>query len=206
MTPADRGAGEILITSIDRDGTMTGYDLALVERVARAVNLPVIASGGAGNYEHMRQAIQDAGVDDDDVSNERTGIIMGSGGPSTRAIVEAADVTREKGARRVGPFAVPKAMSSTNSATLATPRPTAAIRTTSASTGSARTTCPTDVRVCKARNVSNCKFAHDRGASRMWRSAPRPEKLGRGCLLGGLRAGFRQSQSRFLLARPSIGL
>jgi cyclase len=59
---ADRGAGEILITSIDRDGTMTGYDLALVERVARAVNLPVIASGGAGNYEHMRQAIQDAGA------------------------------------------------------------------------------------------------------------------------------------------------
>lgn len=57
-----RGAGEILITSIDRDGTMTGYDLELVERVARAVNLPVIASGGAGNYEHMRQAIQEAGA------------------------------------------------------------------------------------------------------------------------------------------------
>lgn len=59
---ADRGAGEILITSIDRDGTMQGYDLELVERVVRAVNLPVIASGGAGNYEHMRQAIQDAGA------------------------------------------------------------------------------------------------------------------------------------------------
>lgn len=58
----DRGAGEILITSIDRDGTMQGYDLALVERVAKAVNLPVIASGGAGNYEHMRQAIQEAGA------------------------------------------------------------------------------------------------------------------------------------------------
>src|SRR5688500_8715996 len=77
--------------------------------------------GAAWNYIAMRQAIQDSGLEKDEVSNERTGIIMGSGGPSTRAIVEAADVTREKGARRVGPFAVPKAMSSTNSATLATP-------------------------------------------------------------------------------------
>lgn len=57
-----RGAGEILLTSIDRDGTMQGYDLALVEQVVRAVNVPVIASGGAGNYEHMRQAIQEAGA------------------------------------------------------------------------------------------------------------------------------------------------
>ena len=54
------------------------------------------------------------------MSNERTGIIMGSGGPSTRAIVEAADTARSKGPKRVGPFAVPKAMSSTPSATLAT--------------------------------------------------------------------------------------
>jgi cyclase len=58
----DRGAGEILITSIDRDGTMQGYDLALIDQVVRAVNLPVIASGGAGNYEHMRQAIQTSGA------------------------------------------------------------------------------------------------------------------------------------------------
>lgn len=57
-----RGAGEILITSIERDGTMQGYDLSLIEQVAHAVNLPVIASGGAGNYEHMRQAICDAGA------------------------------------------------------------------------------------------------------------------------------------------------
>jgi 3-oxoacyl-[acyl-carrier-protein] synthase-1 len=77
--------------------------------------------GAAWNYLAMRQAIQDSGLDKDEISNDRTGIIMGSGGPSTRAIVEAADVTREKGARRVGPFAVPKAMSSTNSATLAIP-------------------------------------------------------------------------------------
>ena len=58
----DRGAGEILITSIERDGTMQGYDLALIERVARAVNLPVIAAGGAGSYEHLREAVQDAGA------------------------------------------------------------------------------------------------------------------------------------------------
>jgi 3-oxoacyl-[acyl-carrier-protein] synthase-1 len=77
--------------------------------------------GAQWNYIAMAQAIQDAGLEPDEVSNERTGIIMGSGGPSTRAIVDAADVTRSKGARRVGPFAVPKAMSSTNSATLATP-------------------------------------------------------------------------------------
>lgn len=57
-----RGAGEILLTSIERDGTMTGYDLAMIERVVTAVNIPVIASGGAGSYEHMRQAIQDAGA------------------------------------------------------------------------------------------------------------------------------------------------
>jgi cyclase len=57
-----RGAGEILVTSIDRDGSMHGYDLELIEQIARAVNLPVIASGGAGNYEHMRQAIQEAGA------------------------------------------------------------------------------------------------------------------------------------------------
>lgn len=57
-----RGAGEILLTSIERDGTMQGYDLPLIESVARRVNVPVIASGGAGTYEHMRQAIQEAGA------------------------------------------------------------------------------------------------------------------------------------------------
>jgi 3-oxoacyl-[acyl-carrier-protein] synthase-1 len=68
----------------------------------------------------MDQAIRDSGLEESHVSNERTGIIMGSGGPSTRAIVEAADVTRSKGPKRVGPFAVPKAMCSTASAALAT--------------------------------------------------------------------------------------
>ncbi len=80
-----------------------------------------MGGGAAWNYVAMRQAIQDAGLEENEVSNERTGLIMGSGGPSTRSIVEAADVAREKGPKRVGPFAVPKAMCSTNSATLATP-------------------------------------------------------------------------------------
>jgi 3-oxoacyl-[acyl-carrier-protein] synthase-1 len=76
--------------------------------------------GTAWNHVAMDQAIRDAGLDESDISNERTGIIMGSGGPSTRTIVESADITRSKGPKRVGPFAVPKAMSSTASATLAT--------------------------------------------------------------------------------------
>ncbi|KZL00711.1 3-oxoacyl-[acyl-carrier-protein] synthase 1 [Pseudovibrio sp. Ad5] len=80
-----------------------------------------MGEGAAWNYIAMEQAIEDAGLSEDLVTNDRTGLIMGSGGPSTKAIVEAADITREKGPRRIGPTAVPKAMSSTNSATLATP-------------------------------------------------------------------------------------
>jgi len=68
----------------------------------------------------MQQAIDDSGLTDDMISNNRTGIIAGSGGPSAMEIVRAADITREKGPKRIGPFAVPKAMSSTVSATLAT--------------------------------------------------------------------------------------
>src|SRR5216683_1124251 len=64
--------------------------------------------------------IRDAGLEQKEISHAKTGIIMGSGGPSTRTIVAAADTTRSKGPKRVGPFAVPKAMSSTASATLAT--------------------------------------------------------------------------------------
>ena len=59
---ADRGAGEILITSIERDGTMQGYDLALIRAVVAAVDIPVIASGGAGNYQHMVEAVTQAGA------------------------------------------------------------------------------------------------------------------------------------------------
>ena len=76
--------------------------------------------GTAWNHVAMDQAILDSGLEASDISNERTGIIMGSGGPSTRTLIEAADTTRTKGPKRVGPFAVPKAMSSTASATLAT--------------------------------------------------------------------------------------
>jgi 3-oxoacyl-[acyl-carrier-protein] synthase-1 len=79
-----------------------------------------LGGGAAWNHVAMEQAIRDAGLEQNEISNEMTGIIMGSGGPSTRAIVEAADVTRSKGPKRVGPFAVPKAMSSTTSATLGT--------------------------------------------------------------------------------------
>src|SRR5437763_1940475 len=82
--------------------------------------LRFLGTGAAWNHIAMEQAIRDAGLEESDISNERTGIIMGSGGPSTRTIVEAADITRSKGPKRVGPFAVPKAMSSTASATLAT--------------------------------------------------------------------------------------
>ncbi len=80
-----------------------------------------MGEGSAWNYIAMRQAVQDSGLEKSDIVNERTGLIMGSGGPSTRAIIEAADIAREKGPKRIGPFAVPKAMSSTASATLATP-------------------------------------------------------------------------------------
>jgi 3-oxoacyl-[acyl-carrier-protein] synthase-1 len=69
----------------------------------------------------MEEAIADSGLEESDVTNERTGLIMGSGGPSMKNMVQAVDTMREKNAKRVGPFVVPKVMSSTNSATLATP-------------------------------------------------------------------------------------
>ena len=80
-----------------------------------------MGDGAAYNYVALEQAIADAGLSEAEVSNERTGLIMGSGGPSTRNQVLAADIAREKGPKKVGPFMVPRAMSSTNSATLATP-------------------------------------------------------------------------------------
>ena len=79
-----------------------------------------LGGGAAWNHVAMEQAIRDSGLEEAEVSNERAGIVMGSGGPSCRAIIEAADTARSKGPKRVGPFAVPKAMSSTASATLAT--------------------------------------------------------------------------------------
>ena len=92
-------------------------DLDQIDRKARRF----MGDGAAWNYISMQQAIADSGLEESDVKNDRTGLIMGSGGPSTRTLVAAADTTREKGPKRVGPFAVPAVMSSTNSATLATP-------------------------------------------------------------------------------------
>ncbi|MGE3148169.1 MAG: beta-ketoacyl-ACP synthase I [Pseudorhodoplanes sp.] len=91
-----------------------------VEEVIDRRAMRFLGGGAAYNHIAMEQAIRDAGLAESDVSNERTGIIMGSGGPSTRTVVEAADTARSKGPKRVGPFAVPKAMSSTASATLST--------------------------------------------------------------------------------------
>jgi 3-oxoacyl-[acyl-carrier-protein] synthase-1 len=92
----------------------------LAEMVDRRA-MRFLSKGGGWNHVAMQQAIDDAGLKEDEITNERTGIIMGSGGPSTSTIVEAADITRKNNSpKRVGPFAVPKAMSSTASATLAT--------------------------------------------------------------------------------------
>jgi 3-oxoacyl-[acyl-carrier-protein] synthase-1 len=79
-----------------------------------------LGGGAAWNHVAMEQAIRDSGLEANEISNERTGIVMGAGGPSTRSIVEAADITRSKGPKRVGPFGVPKSMSSSPSASLAT--------------------------------------------------------------------------------------
>ncbi|HEY7242492.1 MAG TPA: beta-ketoacyl-ACP synthase I [Xanthobacteraceae bacterium] len=89
---------------------------AIVDRRA----MRFLGGGAAWNHVAMVQAIRDAGLEPHEISHEMTGIIMGSGGPSTRAIVDAADTARSKSPKRVGPFAVPKAMSSTASATLGT--------------------------------------------------------------------------------------
>lgn len=79
-----------------------------------------MGDGAAFNYIAMEQAIADAGLTPGEVSNERSGLIMGSGGPSTSNQVAAADIARNKEPRRIGPYMVPRCMSSTNSANLAT--------------------------------------------------------------------------------------
>ncbi|MDP1615941.1 beta-ketoacyl-ACP synthase I [Phenylobacterium sp.] len=89
---------------------------ALVDR--RAARF--LAQGTAFGHIAMEQAIADSGLSPDEVSHEKTGLIVGSGGPSTKVIIEAAETTRTRGPKRIGPFAVPKAMSSGPSATLAT--------------------------------------------------------------------------------------
>ncbi len=80
-----------------------------------------MGDGAAFNYLAMQQAIADAGLEDSDVSNVRSGLVVGSGGPSTANIVQAADILRAKGVKRVGPYMVTRTMSSTTSACLATP-------------------------------------------------------------------------------------
>ena len=93
-----------------------------VEEVLDRRTRRFMGEGAAWNYVAMQEALAQAGLSDDEISHPMTGMVMGSGGPSTRVIVEAADTTRKnKSPKRVGPTAVPKAMSSTNSATLAVP-------------------------------------------------------------------------------------
>ncbi|MEM7523665.1 MAG: beta-ketoacyl synthase N-terminal-like domain-containing protein, partial [Pseudomonadota bacterium] len=84
--------------------------------------LRFMGDGAAYNFIAMEQAIADSGLEDGDVSNERTGLVMGSGGPSTKNLFNAHQIVLEKGApKRMGPFMVTRGMSSTNSACLATP-------------------------------------------------------------------------------------
>ena len=95
-------------------------EINLEEKIDRRV-LRFMGDGAAFNHIAMEDAIKDANLSEEQVSNVDTGIIMGSGGPSTKNIVEAAEILKkEKNSKKVGPFRVPRAMSSTNSATLAT--------------------------------------------------------------------------------------
>jgi 3-oxoacyl-[acyl-carrier-protein] synthase-1 len=80
-----------------------------------------MGDGAAFNYIAMQQAIEDSGLEEAEVSHVRTGLVMGSGGPSTSNLVDAADILREKGVKKVGPYMVTRTMSSTNTACLATP-------------------------------------------------------------------------------------
>jgi 3-oxoacyl-[acyl-carrier-protein] synthase-1 len=95
-------------------------DINLSELIDRKV-LRFMGDAAAYAYLSMQQAIADSGLSEDQVSNERTGIIMGSGGASSQNLVEAADILREKGLKRVGPYRVTQTMGSTTSACLATP-------------------------------------------------------------------------------------
>ena len=94
-------------------------DIDLSQHVDRKVRR-FMGDGAAYNYVAMKDAIADAGLEPSDIINPRSGLVMGSGGPSTSNQVAAADITREKGPKRIGPYMVPRCMSSTNSANLAT--------------------------------------------------------------------------------------
>lgn len=95
-------------------------DINLSELIDRKI-LRFMGDAAAFAYLSMQQAIADSGLTEEQVSNERTGIIMGSGGASSLNLVEAADILREKGLKRVGPYRVTQTMGSTTSACLATP-------------------------------------------------------------------------------------
>ncbi|NTT86261.1 beta-ketoacyl-ACP synthase I [Tabrizicola fusiformis] len=99
-----------------------GTPKVVIEDLIDKRDLRFMGDGAAYTYISMRQAIADAGLTDAEVSNDRTGIIVGSGGPSTKAFFKAHNIVRETGApKRIGPFSVTKGMSSTVSACLATP-------------------------------------------------------------------------------------
>jgi len=93
--------------------------LNLEETIERKF-LRFMGDGASYNYIAMNEAIEDSGLNEDEISNNMTGLIMGSGGPSTKSLLRAFDITREKGPKKIGPTSVPKVMCSTNSATLST--------------------------------------------------------------------------------------
>ena len=95
-------------------------NINLEENIDRRI-LRFMGDGAAFNYISMKKAIQDSGLSQNDISNEMTGIIVGSGGPSTQNMFNAFNTAKTKGSKRVGPYMVPRTMSSTNAATLATP-------------------------------------------------------------------------------------
>ena len=94
-------------------------DLNLEETIERKF-LRFMGDGASYNYIAMNEAIEDSGLNEDEISNNMTGLIMGSGGPSTKSLLRAFDITRQKGPKKIGPTSVPKVMCSTNSATLST--------------------------------------------------------------------------------------
>jgi len=95
-------------------------NINLEDKIDRRI-LRFMGDGAAYNYIAMKDAIEDSGLEQKDISNETTGIIVGSGGPSTQNLFQSFELGKEKGSKKVGPFMVPRSMSSTNSATLATP-------------------------------------------------------------------------------------
>jgi len=95
-------------------------NINLEENIDRRL-LRFMGDGAAYNYIAMKDAVEDSGLKENDISNEMTGIIVGSGGPSTQNLLRSFDLAKNGGSRKVGPFMVPRTMSSTNSATIATP-------------------------------------------------------------------------------------